>query len=1327
MILESVENGPLLWATVEENGVTRPKKYSELSATEAIQADCDVKATNIILQGLPPEVYALVSTHKVAKELWERIQILMQGTSLRKQEREFHQQSKFSQPDTGLVVPVFQKGDDPIDTINHIMSFLTVVVTSRYPLTNNQLRTSSNPHQQATINNGRVTIQPIQGRQNSMTVGMSRQYTSDLVKLQGNRGSLFVTTANGHVLHEEEVKFLADPGIAETQSTHYVITNNAAYQDDDLDAYDSDCDEINSAKIALIVNLSHYGSDNLAESETEITIHQQSKFSQPDTGLVVPVFQKGDDPIDTINHIMSFLTVVVTSRYPLTNNQLRTSSNPHQQATINNGRVTIQPIHGRQNSMTVGMSRQYTSDLVKLQGNRGSLFVTTVREIGRHIVYSNRLSIHPVCVWLSLRTISHLLPQKKARHTKPWKIGEEAASNQLSMPTNDDFVNDVHQQSLRILQNVFNQMEQAVEQHCVKKNKFQDKMKNVFKDNERLLEQAISADIVNIVVHEHVNYALTLLSSASESQPQGNTKKDRIWKTQSKAKKNKLEDHPRTVRPSLNNKKSVVNTKVEHAVEQHCVEKNKFQDKMKDVLTENERLLEQAISTDIVNIVMNANVNCDCKTVNECEHCVTIEIKLQRDFIKKECYDKLFKQYTTLENNSKNSEESNLSSSTTIVEVPKEFPKVSMVNSGLKKLKFHLASFDMTYIQLYDSIKSSRVQSKEQCCPNCFWYLDSGCSKHMTEDRSQLINFVQKFLVTVKFGNDHVAKIMGYGDYKIGNVTILRVYFVEGLGHNLFSVGQFCDSDLEVAFRRHTCFIRNLNGVDLLTGSQGNNLYTLSLQDMMASSPIYLLSKASKTKPPLFGMCKGKSKKKSHKPKSEDTNQENLYLLYMDLCGLMRVESINGKKYILVIVDDYSRFTWVKCLRSKDEAPDFIIKFLKMIQVRLKVPVRCIRTDNGTKFVNQTLREYYEEVGISLETSVARSPQQNGVVERRKLQPKVDIGIFIGYAPTKKAFWIYNRCTRRIVETIHVDFDELTAMASEQSSSGPALNEMTHATISSGLVQKPSFLTPYVPPSRNDWDLLFQPMFDELLNPSPIQAESTGSLSSTTVDQDAPSPSKSQTTPKTQSSVIPQDVEEDIHDIEVAHMRNDPLFGVPIPEVISAQSSSTDHPLENIIGQLSRPVSTWLQLHEQALFCYYDACLTSVEPKMYKNALTQSCWIEAMQDKLNEFERLENKAHLVARGYGQEEGIDFEESFAPVARLEAIRIFPAYAAPKNMVVYQMDVKTAFLNGNLREEVYVSHPNGFVDQDNPNHMYKLKKALYGLKQAPRAWYDMFHCS
>ncbi|GKE50714.1 putative ribonuclease H-like domain-containing protein, partial [Tanacetum coccineum] len=281
-----------------------------------------------------------------------------------------------------------------------------------------------------------------------------------------------------------------------------------------------------------------------------------------------------------------------------------------------------------------------------------------------------------------------------------------------------------------------------------------------------------------------------------------------------------------------------------------------------------------------------------------------------------------------------------------------------------------------------------------------------------------------------------------------------------------------------------------------------------------------------------------------------------------------------------------------------------------------------------------------------------------------KLQPKADIGIFIGYAPTKKAFRIYNRRTRQIIETIHVDVDDLTVMASKHISSGPTLHEMTFATISSGLVPNSPPSTPFVPPSRTDWDILFQPMFDELLTPPPsvdypapevitpiaevvasVPAVLTGSPSSTTIDQDAPSPSNSQTTPETQPPLIPNDVEEDNHDIEVAHIGNNPYFGIPIPKVPSNQSLSSDsihtimhpdhqisehnskwtkdHPLENIIGELARPVSTRLQLYEQALFYYYDAFLTAIEPKTYKDALTQSCWIEAMQEELNDFERLE--------------------------------------------------------------------------------------------------------
>nr|GEV48555.1 retrovirus-related Pol polyprotein from transposon TNT 1-94 [Tanacetum cinerariifolium] len=543
---------------------------------------------------------------------------------------------------------------------------------------------------------------------------------------------------------------------------------------------------------------------------------------------------------------------------------------------------------------------------------------------------------------------------------------------------------------------------------------------------------------------------------------------------------------------------------------------------------------------------------------------------------------------------------------------------------------------------------SNRVDSSSRLKRTIvLWYLDSCCSKHMTGDRSRLMNFVKKFIGTVRFENDHFGAIMGYGDYVIGDSVIFRVYCVKGLGHNLFSVGQFCDSDLEVAFRKHSCYVRETDGVELIKGSRGSNLYTILVEDMMKSSSICLLSKASKNKSWLwhrrlnhlnFGtindlvrkdlvrglprlkfekyhLCSacqlGKSKKHTHKPKTEKTNLEVLNTLHMDLCGPMRVQTINGKKYIIVIVDDYSRFTWVKFLRSKDETPEVLIKFIQQIQVSINKTVRYVRTDNGTKFVNHTLTEYYERIGIFHQKTVPITPQQNDVVERQNCTLVEAARTMLIFSKASMFLWA-----------------EAVATACY--------------TQNRSLIHTHHHKTPYELVHNKKPDLTFFRVFGALCYPT-NDSEDLGKLQPTA-------------------------------DI-----------GIFVGYVPSRKGS----------------------------------VLSKVEPKNFKTAITEDCCFQAMQDEIYEFDRLQvwelvpqpdcfmiialkwiykvkldeygdvlkNKARLVAKGYRQKEGIDFEESFSLVARIEDIRIFIANAASKNMIIYQMDIKTAFLNGELKEEKF----------------------------------------
>ncbi|GKB38224.1 integrase, catalytic region, zinc finger, CCHC-type containing protein [Tanacetum coccineum] len=330
----------------------------------------------------------------------------------------------------------------------------------------------------------------------------------------------------------------------------------------------------------------------------------------------------------------------------------------------------------------------------------------------------------------------------------------------------------------------------------------------------------------------------------------------------------------------------------------------------------------------------------------------------------------------------------------------------------------------------------------------------------------------------LRFGNDHFGAIMGYGDYMIGDSVISRVYYVEGLGHNLFSVGKFCDSDLEVAFRKHSCYIRNEDGVDLLKGSHGSNLYTIFVEDMRKSSPICLLSEASKNKSWLW-----------HR----------------------RLNHLN--------------FGTINDLARKD--------LNGVVERRNRTLVEAART---MLIFSKALMFLWAEVVATAFFGALCYPT-NDSEDLGKLKATTDIGIFVGYVPNRKGYRIYNKRTRRIMETIYVQFHELTEqMTPVHISTRPEPILLTPGQISSGLVPNLIPTAPYVPPTKKDLEILFQPMFDEYLEPPSVERPvppapvdqvlvvSAGTPSSTTIDQDAPSISHSPSSSVVQPPILHQGV-----------------------------------------------------------------------------------------------------------------------------------------------------------------------------------------------------------
>ncbi|GKB30583.1 retrovirus-related pol polyprotein from transposon TNT 1-94, partial [Tanacetum coccineum] len=633
--------------------------------------------------------------------------------------------------------------------------------------------------------------------------------------------------------------------------------------------------------------------------------------------------------------------------------------------------------------------------------------------------------------------------------------------------------------------------------------------------------------------------------------------------------------------------------------------------------------------------------------------------------------------------------------------------------------------------------------------------VDSGCTKHKTGNLKLLCNFVEKYLGTVRFGNDQFALILGYRDLIQGNITINRVYYVEGLNHNHFSVCQFCDADLEVAFWKSTYFVRDLQGNNLLTCNRGSDLYSISLKETTSSTPICFMAKASPTQAwinyALLMNCE--SKKELIQDKGCSKFKRRLDLLHMDLCGPMCIESINGKKYILVIIDDYSRYTWTLFLRSKDETPEVLKDFLKMIQRNLQAKVIYVRTDKGTEFLNKTPHAYFKEEGIKHQTSTPRTPEQNGIAEvtvtacytqnrsiiiptqentayhiindrkpsirhlhifgctcyltrdgenLAKIKEKGDPCILVGYSTQSKGYRVYNKRTRLIVKSIHLRFDEIKEMSKTfvaNNTSSLVLQRQKESDYdNSSLAPQLQNVSPSADTtnsSQQELDLLFGPLYDEFFNAGTSSVNKSSSCTVNFQQQDTQPTmniqSSSEPTTPTKTVHAEENNDNQVVDTKVQQDEFINTFYTPVREVFESS-------LRNIENSY---MHTFYQLHD---FDIRDGTKDSpartissctAEPKNIKKAMADSAWIEAMQEELHQFDRLK-VWELVDKPFGKtEEGIDFEESFSLVARLEDVWIFMAYVAHKSFPIYQMDVKMVFLNGPLKEEVYVAQPDGFI--------------------------------
>nr|GEV91942.1 hypothetical protein [Tanacetum cinerariifolium] len=613
------------------------------------------------------------------------------------------------------------------------------------------------------------------------------------------------------------------------------------------------------------------------------------------------------------------------------------------------------------------------------------------------------------------------------------------------------------------------------------------------------------------------------------------------------------------------------------------------------------------------------------------------------------------------------------------------------------------------------------------------WIIDSGCLKHKTGNRALLTNFVEKFLGTVRFGNNDFAVIAGYGDIVIGSMTIKKVYYVEGLGHNLFSVGQFCDKGLEVAFQKSTCFVRNKDGVDLLTGDCLSNLYTIALNEIASNSSACLLEKAFSSQSWLwhqrlydlnfptinnlvksnlvrglpkmkfekdhlcFACEQGKIHRKHHKSKTDFASNKPLYLLHMDLCGPMRVEFEAART--MLTFENLPLFPYAEAITTTC-----------FTQNHLFIHKRVDKTPYELINKRKPNIKFFHVFGC-------RCYLLNDYDDAGKLKVKEDIRMFVGYSKESAAFRVYNKRTRKIHESVNVNFDEISEMASKQFSLKPGLSNLNKKGKSSNpTVSQVSEI------SKKDLEDLFQNFYDEYFDSSKITKSPTTNVETSNneipshegeVFHEVSEPFQEESF----SSSLNDDVQQSLEEVMVPPTNTQSILNESV-------SNTKDHPLYKIIGDPKSSVRTRGQL---ANSCFFTCLLSSIEPAKVAEALKDANWVSAMQDELDQFARfkvwrlvprpegktiiktkwifknkkdesslvIQNKARLVAVGYCQQKGIDYDETFSSVARINAIRFFLAYASRSFKWIKQY----------------------------PDHVYTLDKALYGLKQAPRAWYNV----